>query len=304
MAKILGLGGICIDRLAKIPRIPEWDETEYISNYAMQQGGMIATAMVAAARLGEDVEFIGGIGDDDSGQYALQVFENMEIKTDRMKIFRGDSTAFSLVLVHESSGKRTILHYTGVQARSDLEIPFTDLSGVRFLHLDGYWIETALQTARQAKAQGSTVILDPSSKLLKDPEGEKLFRLVDYFMPGYSFAKRLTGETDPFKAAEKILKYGSRAVIITKGEEGCFVRTPDEHWHLSAFQVPVIDTTGAGDTFHGAFVAGLSKGYDLRQTVQFASAVAALKCMKLGGQSGIPTFQETQAFLKERGIHF
>jgi sugar/nucleoside kinase (ribokinase family) len=105
MAKILGLGGVCIDRLVKIPRIPGWDETEYVSNYAMQQGGMVATAMAAATRLGEDVEFIGGIGDDDSGQYALQSFKAAAIKTDQVKIFRGDSTAFSLVLVHESSGK-------------------------------------------------------------------------------------------------------------------------------------------------------------------------------------------------------
>jgi sugar/nucleoside kinase (ribokinase family) len=283
--------------------MPEWDEVEYISDYALQQGGIIATAMAAVSRLGENAEFIGGIGDDDSGQYVLRSFKDANIKIDRVKIFKGETTAFSLVLVHKTSGKRTIIHYRGVQAKSDLEIPTIDLSGTRFLHLDGYWIDTALQIARQAKQRGITITLDPSSKLLRESEAEGLFRLIDYFMPSYSFAKRLTGETDPFEAAGKILRYGARAVIITRGEEGCFIRTQEEGYHLPAFRVSVVDTTGAGDTFHGAFVAGLSKGYELRQTAQFASAVAALKCTKLGGQRGIPTFWETQTFLKEQGIH-
>jgi sugar/nucleoside kinase (ribokinase family) len=206
------------------------------------------------------------------------------------------------VLVHNVSGKRTIIHHRGVQTRFDLEIPTIDFSETYFLHLDGYWMNTALQLATQAKKQGITVTLDPSSKLLEEPSAEHLFRLVDYFIPGYAFAKRFTGESEPWKAAEKLLQYGGKAVILTKGDEGCFIATQDERFHLPAFHVSVVDTTGAGDTFHGAFVAGLSKGYELRQAVQFASAVAALKCTKLGGQTGIPTFQETQMFLENQGI--
>ncbi|MBD3307914.1 hypothetical protein GF339_15895 [candidate division KSB3 bacterium] len=304
MANILGIGGICVDRLMIVPRIPDWDELEYISEYTMQQGGMVATATVAAARLGEQVEFIGGIGNDDGGRYHLEVLQAARVNTDRMRIFDGAHTAFSFVLVHEVSGKRTIIHYRGVQGKPDLGIGEIDLAGVQFLHLDGYWLEDALKTAQRAKSRGITITLDPSSKLLRDANAADLFRLVDYFMPSYTFARRLTGETDPALAAEQLLHYGGKAVIITKGEEGCFISTRDHYEHLPAFEVPVVDTTGAGDVFHGAFVAGLSKGYDLRQAAQFASAVAALKCTVLGGQSGIPTFQHTQAFLGERGIAF
>jgi sugar/nucleoside kinase (ribokinase family) len=189
MAEILGLGGVCVDRIGVVSRMPNWDEAEHIATYTIQQGGIVATAMAAVARLGCQAEFIGGIG------------------------------------------------------------PF-----------------------------------------------------VDYFVSSYAFATRLAGEYEPFKAANILMQYGSHAVILTKGEDGCFINTPQEHYHVPAFQVPVVDTTGAGDTFHGAFLVGLHQGYDLRQTVQFASAVAALKCTKLGGQAGIPTFQETQAFLKNRGI--
>jgi sugar/nucleoside kinase (ribokinase family) len=168
--------------------------------------------------------------------------------------------------------------------------------------LDGYWFETAMRMAQHARVQDIIITLDPSSRLLHNPQAPELFRYVDYFMPGYALAHRFTGEADPFHAATALLRHGFRAVIITKGEAGCFVATPEEHYHLPAFEVPVIDTTGAGDTFHGAFVAGLSKGYHLRQALQFASAVAALKCTKLGGQAGIPTFQETQRFLTQHGL--
>jgi sugar/nucleoside kinase (ribokinase family) len=302
MSKILGIGGVCIDRLGIIPRIPGWDDIEYISEYSLQQGGMVATAMMAVSRLGGQAEFIGGIGDDDAGSYIVQVFQDAHVKTDRMKIFKGGSTACSFVMVHETSGKRAFVHYKGVQIKPDLDIPALDLSGIQFLHIDGYWIDTVLKTARLAKEQGITISLDPSSKLLRDANAEELFPFVDYFMPGYAFAKRITGETEPFKAAEKILKYGAKAVIVTNGADGCFIQTPETQTHIPAFDVPVVDTTGAGDTFHGAFVMGLSHGYELLSAAQFASAVAALKCTKLGGQSGIPTFHETLEFLKERGV--
>ncbi len=299
MAAIVGLGGVCLDRLAILPRMPGWDEVEQISRSATQLGGMVATAMVAAARLGETAEMIGGIGDDDAGRYALEALNRQGVATQRMHIFDDETTAFSFVLVHEETGQRTILHQRGVQLREELPFATLDFEGVRFLHLDGYWFRSALRAAQQAKARGIPVTLDPSTRLLRTADAEALFRLVDYFMPGIAFAERLTGETEPFCAAKTLLKYGGKAVILTNGAEGVYVCAPDDEFHVPAFRVPVVDTTGAGDVFHGAFVAGLQKGYALRQAVTFASAVAALKCSKLGGQAGIPTFQETLEFLEQ-----
>lgn len=122
MARILGIGGICVDRLAVIPRMPEWDEVEHITRSAVQQGGMVATAMVAAARLGEDVEFLGGVGNDDSGHYLLEVLRQEKIHIERVCVFEHETTSFSLVLVHETSGKRTIIHERGVQANTRLPL--------------------------------------------------------------------------------------------------------------------------------------------------------------------------------------
>jgi len=295
---------VCIDRLAIIPRMPGWDEVEHISRHLMQQGGMVATAMVAAARLGEEVEFLGGIGDDDAGRYALDVFKKERVGTQRLKVFQNEATAFSFVLVHAESGKRTILHSRGVQEKLSLDISDVDLSDVAVLHLDAYWFETALKWAKAAKRQGVTVSLDPSSKLLRKVDADALLPYVDHMMPSADFARKFSGEDAPFEAAKHFLAYGARAVIITKGKDGCFIGTPDEQCHIPAFEVPVVDTTGAGDTFHGAFAAGLNKGYSLQQAAQFAGAAAALKCTKLGGQTGIPTLPETRDFLQQRGIVF
>ena len=299
---ILGIGGVCIDHLAVVPRMPDWDEIEHISRHMMQQGGMVATAMVAAARLGEKIEYLGGVGNDAAGHYALETFKKGHVGTARVKVFDNEDTAFSLVLVHEKSGKRTILHSRGVQKKLSLEVPVFDLSDVAFLHLDGYWFETALNFAKAARLQGIPVSLDPSSKLLHRVEAESLLPYVDYMIPSAAFARQFSGKENLFEAAQHFLTYGARTVIITNGKDGCFISTPAEHFHLPAFNVPVVDTTGAGDTFHGAFLAGLNKGYALRQVLRFASAAAALKCTKLGGQSGIPTLMEIRDFLKMHGV--
>ncbi len=303
MSEIVGLGGICVDRLALLRRMPDWDEVEEIVTSTTQLGGMVSTAMVAAARLGAQAECVGGVGADEDGRYALDTLRQAQVAAARIRTLPGEKTASSLVLVHQGSGKRTILHDCGVQRQPVLSESPLDLTGARFLHLDGYWPQTALATARRAKAQGVAISLDPSSTLLCTPAADEIFRLADYLIPGYALAARLTGQTEPFTAAAQLLaRYHNAAVIITNGEAGSFVVTADTQCHIPAFQVAVVDTTGAGDTFHGAFLVGLEHGWALPQAVQFATAAAALKCTRLGGQAGIPTLAETRQFLSAQGI--
>ena len=119
-------------------------------------------------------------------------------------------------------------------------------------------------------------------------------------IPSYAFAQRFTGGNVSLNAAQKIYALGPKGVVITDGEHGCYLKSSEGCEHIPAFQVPVVDTTGAGDTFHGAFIRGLQQGYGLKQTAMFANAVAALKCSKVGGQAGTPTLGETQHFLKQQ----
>ena len=124
----------------------------------------------------------------------------------------------------------------------------------------------------------------------------------DILIAGSGFGPALTGLSDLWEVGEAIIEMGPRVVVQTEGKDGAYTVTPDERFHTPSFDVEVLDTTGAGDVFHGAYIVGQLQGWDVRQTAQFATAVSALKLRKLGGRAGIPTFAETLEFLAARGI--
>lgn len=154
------------------------------------------------------------------------------------------------------------------------------------------------------QAAGKTVVLDGSKTNgpVRGPMRD-LVSHVDVLISGSGFVQGLTGETDLWRALEGALDYGPRIVVQTEGADGAYTVTRDpggaeERFHTPAFSCNVIDTTGAGDVFHGAYIVGLLHGWDVRETARFASAVSAIKCTRLGGRAGIPTFEETIAFLQ------
>ena len=120
---------------------------------------------------------------------------------------------------------------------------------------------------------------------------------------GEGYARGLTGVDDIWKAGNEVLGMGPRTFIETRGAAGCFGITQGEHFHIPAFEVEVVDTTGAGDVFHGAYIVGMMQGWSPRECALFSSAVAAIKCTSLGGRAGIPTFGQTMSFLKGRDVH-
>ena len=129
-----------------------------------------------------------------------------------------------------------------------------------------------------------------------------LVELTDVLISGAGFVQALTGISDTLTAGAAALRFGPRLIVQTEGAGGSYTVAAHERFHTPAFAAPVVDTTGAGDVFHGAYIVGLLHGWDLRGIAQFATAVAAIKCAKLGGRAGIPSLAETQAFLKTRGV--
>lgn len=299
--KIVGLGGVTVDQIGLVERTPAADEVVRMLEYRRQSGGMVGTALVAAARLGAGVEFVGGIGDDENGRYVVDGFCREGVGTSQAIVFEGENTAFSFVITLKGPGTRTIIHWPGVQSAEELGVE-ANLSDAGFLHLDGFWVSTAIRAAREARARGIVVTLDIGQNQ-SSPRIDRLLESADYLMPSLAFAKRYTGTPDVREAAERLLRFGPRAVILTLGEEGVYTLPSGAAGFLTpAFRVPVVDTTGAGDSFHGAFLAALSRGWDLEKALQFASAVAALKCTALGGQTGLPDFPTVVRFLAGRGI--
>jgi len=125
-------------------------------------------------------------------------------------------------------------------------------------------------------------------------------RETDILICGSGFGKSLTGEDDIRQAGRAMLAKGPRVVVQTMGVDGSYTVSAAGEFHTPAFQVDVVDTTGAGDVFHGAYLVGLVRGWDLEKTATFASAVAAIHCTVLGNRKGIPSMDQVETFLRER----
>ena len=146
---------------------------------------------------------------------------------------------------------------------------------------------------------GKTVVLDAAATNRPVPDWMRaLVTATDVLVCGSGFGTMLTGYRDHWQAGRAILAMGPRIVVQTEGVNGSFTVTPDEQFHTPAFKVDVVDTTGAGDVFHGAYLVGLVHGWGPRRTAIFATAVSAIHCTVLGNRKGIPSMEEVEAFLR------
>ena len=297
---VIGLGAYAVDLLGIIPSFPKPDTKNKMLKFAQQGGGPVATALVALARLGARVAFVGILGDDPFSNFAIAEFVKEGIDTSGIIRREGAGPLLALITVEEESGRRTILwtdqmvsHPTETELSKDL------IASARILHLDEYGLPSALTAAPWAKEAGLKVVLDA-----ENPERKELLpliRLTDYLVVPEEFALGFSASRNSEEAGDFFLKIGPQAIIITEGEKGCFIKTEGKGLFQPAFKVKAVDTTGCGDVFHGGFIFGLLKEWPVEIAAEFASAVAALKCEKLGGRAGCPTLEQTKKFLASRG---
>jgi len=283
----------------RVPRLPEADEVFRLLGVSVQGGGPVATALVAAARLGAPAGYIGTVGGDDWGRFILADFERNRVDVSLARVDAAGSSMMSIILVDAATGARSILYDPGRIAEVVLgEGEAAAVRSARILHLDGWHITAAIAAARVAREAGVLVSFDGGAGEAWREVGA-LLPLVDVLVVARQFAERVTGEADPAAAGPLLLRTGAREVVITDGANGCWYWDSDGSLRQPAFAVAVVDTTGAGDVFHGAYIYALLHGWEPAQRLRFASATAALKCTQPGGRLGIPTTQQVLDFLKE-----
>ena len=166
----------------------------------------------------------------------------------------------------------------------------------RVLHLDGLHGEAALAAAQVARSRGVAVSLDGGAGPLW-PGMEKLIPLADLLIVAREFATARTGHDHPREAGAALVAAGSRHVVVTDGPRGAWSWVDETVFHQPAFRVDVVDSTGAGDAFHGAYLHAWVGGEDPRSCLRFACAVGALACTRLGGRAGLPRMAEVEAFV-------
>lgn len=293
----LGFGICAADYLCIVPKYPELDQKTEAVEFSLQGGGPVATALVTLARLGCRTTFIGRIGDDTAGKFLLNEFERESVNTTGMIIDQSMPTNQAFIWIDKQTGKRSIVlngkHYRKVMPA---EINLKHIKAARYLLIDGRDTESTFELIEWSKVKGTKIVIDAGSP--RDRMDE-LLDLIDYPVVSESFCHKYLKLTDYKEAIKKLLEYGAVAAVVTCGSRGCYGGDNSGIYYQPAYQVKVVDTTGAGDVFHGAFVFGLLQNWELPKILQFASATAAIKCTKIGGRSGIPDFQTVNNFLEK-----
>lgn len=301
--RVVGLGMAYLDILIRAERLPTWEASAVLDGLAIEGGGPVATALVAVQRLGLQTGFIGTYGSDRLGQIKMQTLVENGVDVSQSIRRDGPENEAVLVTVHSGTGERLFSSHRSPPnpPLSSSELSRAYITAADALHLDGKHAEAALQAAGWMRAEGKPVMLDGGATQGPVPDDMKaLVRSVDILICGNGFGPALTGVADLWETGRMLLDWGPKVVVQTEGANGCYTVTKEEHFHTPAFPVEVVDTTGAGDVFHGAFLFGMLQKWDLPQIVRFSAAVSAIKCTRLGGRPGIPTYQETMKFLQER----
>ncbi len=295
----VGIGLNSADQFWVVSEYPKRNTKNGALETARAGGGQAATAMAALARLGLDVAYIGAVGDDEPGAFSLASLEDEGVNVEGVVTQKGRASQFALIIVQqegdgEEKGSRTILWRREVSL-APADVREDIVRSGRSLHLDGHHVEAEIKAAGWARDEDMPVFLDAEHA----PEGiEDLIGLTDYLMAAEEFPALLTGVSDHREALRRLHAMGPGVVGVTLGAHGSLAYDGKRFYESPGFRLDVVDTTGAGDAFHGAFLYGVLRGMGLEDTLRFANAVAAMNCVALGGRAALPRLSEVEAFLR------
>lgn len=300
MSKIVGIGACVMDTLINVPYYPKEDTKLRAVSVKPAGGGPVATGLVAAARLGEETGFIGVLSDDASGDFLLGDFKKYGVDTANVDI-KSDHRAFtSVIWLSAETTSRTCVFDKG-------DLPPLVLDGAKraaienaeILMVDGNEMDAAVEAARYAHEVGTKVLYDCGG--LYDGV-ERLLAHTDIMIPSEEFAMGHTGADNAEDAARRLYElYRPQVVVVTQGKRGGIMFDGEKIVSYPIYPAKVLDSNGSGDVFHGAFAAGLAKGFDFLKCCHFSSAVSALKCMGVGARESVPDFDTVKKYMKENG---
>jgi sugar/nucleoside kinase (ribokinase family) len=260
-------------------------------------GGLAGTALVAAAKLGARAAWCGPLDPaDELSRYTIEQLEAGGVDCSMVKHVPGSRPFHSTIIVERSSGQRTILASNdGVMQLATEDITENLLGQTRVLFVDHTAVESCTRAAQLARAQDIPVVGD----IEREGNGvAELLRHVDHLILGIEAGRRLTGQTAAHAILKRLLGPERTCAVVTAGETGCWYAERDgKVQRMPAYKVDVVDTTGCGDVFHGAYAAALSRGESVEACIRTASATAAIKATQPGGRGGIPDRATVEAFI-------
>ena len=281
------------DTLIVIPHFPAYGGKVPFHDEILSPGGQVASAMVTCAKLGLRSKYIGTIGDDLRGQIQMESLEGSGVNLDQVQLRKGCPNQSAYILIDQSTGERTVFwNRPDCLAILPDEITEEQISTARLLHIDGHDTAAVGHAAQIARANRIPVTVDVDTIY---PGFEKVLPYVDYLIASSEFPARWTKIEDPFQALAALQsEYGMKVAAMTLGAHGSLALIEGEFVYSPAYVVNCLDTTGAGDVFHGAFCYAVLQDMPIGEALDFSNAMAALNCTAIGARGGIKPEEEVR----------
>ncbi len=294
---VLGIGMATMDILTPVAQLPKSDEVSSVESIALCGGGPVATALAVLARMGARTEYLGTLAGDSWGEAIRRDLDQLGVGTAHCQRVEEAQSIVSVILIEQQSGNRAILYHSdGFPELPPEAVDPALVAGARIVHLDGFHLQAALQAARIAHREGVLVSMDGGAGVRWEGT-ELLLELVDILIVARGFAVLFTGIEDEWDAARALSRHGARQVVVTDGIRGSWFWDGHVALHQQAFRVEPVDTTGAGDVYHGAYLYAFLQGWEPEKCLRYASAAAAIKCTHLGGRGGLVGPDEVMRFI-------
>lgn len=283
---ILGFGESSVDEVLLVPELPQRSASKVpISSSTMMYGGQVATCMAACAALGLPTAYLGPVGDDDDGRQLLGRLQEKGVDVSRVLVRRAP-TRRAVILVEQATGERFVLW----ERDRALDVAPRELSpalldGAEVVHVDAVDETASIHLASLARASGARVTCDVDRVTTRTGE---LLAAITHPILAADVPAALTGVSD-LEASLRALRTRHPGVLcVTLGDRGSAALDGDRFLFAPAFQVAVVDSTGAGDVFRAGFVYGLVQGWPTGEVLRFANAAAAVNCTRAGAMAGVP----------------
>jgi len=299
---IIGIENPIMDFNTLIDKIPGTNSFTTLQDYSCQGGGNVGSAIVAAARLGASCGIVGIVGDDEYGQFLIDDFERHKIDTSHVIKDSRNKTPVGICLAEKDTKNRSFIGKPLLSRQlNTIELDKNYISTAKYVHL-GEMGEAQVQTAVWAKEMGITVVDDAG---YFNPQTNIHTDLIDVFIGSENYYNGLFHDNNYENNCKTVQKRGPKIVVFTLGAKGCVGVDGDRYFTCPAYHnIVPIDTTGAGDVFHGAFIFGLLQDWDIEKISKFSSAVSAIKCTRLGGRAAIPNYETVLKFIKTGVIDY
>ena len=293
---VVGVGASCVDHVCRLPVFPEAGGAR--SKLRMQAqtrscGGQTATALATCSSLGLRAAYLGAVGDDEDGRRILRELSERGVDVAHVQV-EASPTATATILL-DAAGDRIVLWFREpALCYPPDRLPSDLIASARVVHIDDVDEPAALAAATLARAKGIPVTCDIDHITAATPE---LLKHISHPVFAESVPLELTGERDPERALRKLRLTHPGRLVVTLGDRGAMALEGDTLLVLPAFRVTVVDSTGAGDVFRGAYIRALADDWPAAAAIRFANAAAAVSCTKAGAMGGVPSLPEVEALL-------